>query len=81
MIYIYIYGLKGKFGHFESNNPKPENPCLPKLVCMNLTSIPTCIMFWADSDRLNFFTPMDYNSPWSEREIWPFLKAAVSPKP
>ena len=23
---------------------------------------------------------MDYNSPWSEREIWPFLKVAVSPK-
>ena len=23
---------------------------------------------------------MDY-SPWSEREIWPFLKVAVSPKP
>ena len=22
---------------------------------------------------------MDY-SPWSEREIWPFLKAAISPK-
>ena len=23
---------------------------------------------------------MDY-SPWSEREIWPFLRVAVSPKP
>ena len=23
---------------------------------------------------------MDY-SPWSEREIWPFLRAVVSPKP
>ena len=23
---------------------------------------------------------MDY-SPWSEREIWPFLKVAISPKP
>ena len=23
---------------------------------------------------------MDY-SPWSEREIWPFLKVLVSPKP
>ena len=23
---------------------------------------------------------MDYNSPWSEREIWPFLKVAVSLK-
>ena len=24
---------------------------------------------------------MDNNSPWSEREIWPFLKVAISPKP
>ena len=23
---------------------------------------------------------MDY-SPWSEREIWPFVKVAISPKP
>ena len=30
--------------------------------------------------QLNFLTTMDY-SPWSEREIWPFLKVAVSPKP
>ena len=29
---------------------------------------------------LNFLMTMDY-SPWSEREIWPFLKVAVSPKP
>ena len=26
------------------------------------------------------FRPMDY-SPWVEREIWPFLKVAISPKP
>ena len=30
--------------------------------------------------QLNFLMTMDY-SPWSEREIWPFLKVAVSPKP
>ena len=24
---------------------------------------------------------MDYYSPWSEREIWPFLRVVVSPKP
>ena len=28
---------------------------------------------------LNFLLTMDY-SPWSEREIWPFLKVAVYPK-
>ena len=37
-------------------------------------------IFWANSDRLNFLMTMDY-SPWSEREIWPFLRVAVSPKP
>ena len=31
------------------------------------------------SDRLNFLMTMDY-SPWSEREIWPFLRVAISPK-
>ena len=36
-------------------------------------------IFWANSNQLNFLTPMDY-SPWSEREIWPFLKVAISPK-
>ena len=30
--------------------------------------------------QFNFVMTMDY-SPWSEREIWPFLKVAVSPKP
>ena len=30
--------------------------------------------------RFNFLMTMGY-SPWSEREIWPFLKVAVSPKP
>ena len=29
--------------------------------------------------QLNFLMTMDY-SPWSEREIWPFLKVAVSSK-
>ena len=28
-----------------------------------------------------FLMTMDYNSPWSEREIWSFLKVAISPKP
>ena len=35
--------------------------------------------FKADSKQLNFLRTMDY-SPWSEREIWPFLRVAVSPK-
>ena len=51
----------------------------PKLVYMHVTSMSTCMNFLADSDRLNFLMTMDY-SPWSEREIWPFLRVAVSLK-
>ena len=29
---------------------------------------------FSDSNRLSFY------SPWSDREIWPFLKVAISPK-
>ena len=36
--------------------------------------------FKADSKQLNFLMTMDY-SPWVERENWPFLKVAISPKP
>ena len=36
-------------------------------------------LFWADSNWLKFLMTMDY-SPWSEREIWPFLRVSVSPK-
>ena len=41
-------------------SPKPERPCPPKLVCMHLTSIPTC---------MNFFEPIPIHSifslPWT----------------
>ena len=61
-------------------SPKPEGTRPPKSVYMNLTSIHICMNFLANFDRLNFLMTMDY-SPWVEREIWPFLKVAVSPKP
>ena len=61
-------------------SPKPEKSHPPKLVCMHLTSTLLAWIFWANSNRLNFLMTMDY-SPWSEREIWPFLKVAISPKP
>ena len=56
----------GRFWH------QPERPHPPKYL--------HAWIFWADSDRLNFLMTMDY-SPWVEREIWSFLKVAVSPKP
>ena len=38
------------------------------------------MIFLANSKRLNFLMTMDC-SPWVERENWPFLKVAISPKP
>ena len=59
-------------------SPKPEKPHPPKSVYMHVTSMHTCMK--ADSIELNFLMTMDY-SPWSEGEIWPFLRVVVSPKP
>ena len=30
---------------------------------------------------IKFFNDHGLYSPWSKREIWPFLKVAISPKP
>ena len=60
-------------------SPKPERSRPPKLVCMHWHQSLLAWIFWADSDQLNFLMTMDY-SPWVEREIWPFLKVAISPK-
>ena len=57
-------------------SPKAERPCSPKLVYMHATLTPTCMNFLSRFRSIKFF---DY-SPWSEREIWPFLKVAISPK-
>ena len=40
---------------------------------------PWAIVHGGHSNRLNFLMTMDY-SPWSEWEIWPFLKVTISPK-
>ena len=36
-------------------SPKPERPHPPKLVCMHLTSIPTCINFLSRFRSIEFF--------------------------
>ena len=61
-------------------SPKPKRSCPPQLVCMYVTSTPTCMIFLSRFQSIKFFDAMDY-SPWVEREIWPFLKVAISPKP
>ena len=60
-------------------SPKLERSRPSKLVCMHLTSIPTCMNFLSHFRSIKFFDDMDY-SPWSEEEIWPFFKVAISPK-
>ena len=61
-------------------SPKPEKSHPPQLVYMYVTSRLICMNFKADSKQLNFLMTMDY-SPWVEKENWPFLKVAISPKP
>ena len=56
-------------------SPKPERPHPPKLVCMHLTSIPTCINVLSRFRSIDFLMTMDY-SPCPEREIWPFFKGS-----
>ena len=37
-------------------------------------------VFMAATLHSSFFKGFYYNSPWSDREIWPFLRVPVSPK-
>ena len=62
-------------------SPKPERPRPPKLVYMNLTSILTCMNFLSRFRSIKFLDDHGLYSPWFEREIWPFLKVVISPKP
>ena len=58
---------------------KPEKLHPPKSVYMHVTSTPTCMNFLSQFQSIKFFDDLDY-SPWSEREIWPFLRVAISLK-
>ena len=62
-------------------SPKPERSRPPKLVCMHVTSIRTCMIFLNRFRSIEFFDDHGLYSPWSEGENWPFLKVAVSLKP
>ena len=53
---------------------------LKEMLSMLVTSIHNCMKFLSRFQLFKFLMTMDY-SPWSERENWPFLKVAVSPKP
>ena len=61
-------------------SPKPKKPHPPKLVYVHMTLISNCMNFLSQFQLIKFLMTMDY-SPWLEREIWPFLRVVISPKP
>ena len=75
-------GRKGNLAVFESSGISETVEVTPTKIGVHAFDINPYLhkFFWADSDRLNFLMTMDY-SPWVKREIWPFLRVAVSPKP
>ena len=75
-------GRKGNLAVLKvAISPKPERSRPPKLVCMYVTSTPICMIFLSRFRSIKFFDDHGLYSPWVEREIWPFLKVAISPKP
>ena len=72
---------KGNLAVFESSNIFKTGEVMPlKLVHMHNLSIPTCMNFLSRFRSIKIFDDHGLYSPWAEREIWPFLKVAVSPK-
>ena len=65
-------------------SPKPKRLSPPNLVCMYVTSTPTCTNFFSRFYLNKFLTTtMDHwsiiHGPWSERKISPKSKIAISP--
>ena len=73
-------GQKGNLAVFESSSISESKEATATKIGMHACYInPYLHIFWANSNQLNSLMTMDY-SPWVKREIWPFLKVAVSPK-
>ena len=75
-------GRKGNLAVFESSNISETGEVTPTKIGVHVCYINHYLheFFEPIPIRLNFLMTMDY-SPWVEREIWPFLKVAISPKP
>ena len=82
-------GRKGNLAVFESSNISETGEATPTKIGvyafdfnLYLHEFFQPILFESIFQRpwTIFLTTMDY-SPWSEREIWPFLKVVISPKP
>ena len=72
---------KGNLAVFEGSGISESGETMPTKISVHACYINACLheFFEPIFDQLNFLMTMDY-SPWSEREIWPFLRVAVSPK-
>ena len=73
---------KGNLAVFESTNISETEEVTPTKIGVHALHINPYFheFFEPIPFDLIFLMPMDY-SPWSEREIWLFLKVPVSPKP
>ena len=63
---------KGKMAVFESSGISETGEVTPTKIGVHACYINTYLH--------EFFEPILVYSPWSEREIWPFLRVAVSLK-
>ena len=63
---------KGNLAVFESSNISETGKVTPTKIGVHAFDI---------NPYLHEFFDDHGHSPWSEREIWPFLKVAISPKP
>ena len=70
---------KGNLAIFEGSSISETEEVTPTKIGVHAFDIHTYLYEFLDSDQLKFLMTMDY-SPWSERENWPFLKVAISPK-
>ena len=73
---------KGNLAVFESSGISETGEVTPTKIGVHACDINyTCMNFLSQFRSIKFFDDHGLYSPWSEREIWPFLRVAVSPKP
>ena len=74
-------GRKGNLAVFEGSGISENGETTPTKIGVYACDINPNLHEFFESipNRLNFFMTMDYT--WVEREIWPFLKVEISPKP
>ena len=75
-------GRKGNLAIFESNSISETGKVTPTKIGVYACDINLYLHeFFGPIRSINFFDDHGLYSPWVEREIWPFLRVTVSPKP